>query len=139
MKFERAIEILDPNHRENYENLRTVEIACKMGMEAMRNPLLTFIRQEVPYRLADVLEVPSAKITPALVKECVNKMYDSCDMMFNYDWIDEFLADILKKNGIYVFDGGDDRGDSGGVEWREMTVGAMQSGRKDWGNLGGTP
>lgn len=119
MKFERAIEILDPNHRENYENLRTVEIACKMGMEAMRNPLLTFIRQEVPYRLADVLEVPSARITPKLVKECVNKMYDSCDMMFNYDWIDEFLAGILKKNGIDVFDGGDDRGDSGSGECRE--------------------
>ena len=36
MKIERAIEILDPEHREQYESLKPVNEACRMGMEALR-------------------------------------------------------------------------------------------------------
>ena len=35
MKVERAIEILDPEHRENYDGLDEVNEACRMGMEAL--------------------------------------------------------------------------------------------------------
>ena len=35
MTIERAIEILDPEHRENYDSLETVNEACRMGMAAM--------------------------------------------------------------------------------------------------------
>lgn len=35
MKIERAIEILDPEHRENYDGLDEVNEACRMGMEAL--------------------------------------------------------------------------------------------------------
>lgn len=31
MTIERAIEILDPEHRENYDSLETVNEACRMG------------------------------------------------------------------------------------------------------------
>ena len=34
MTIERAIEILDPKHREHYESIDPVEEACRMGMEA---------------------------------------------------------------------------------------------------------
>lgn len=36
MKIERAIEILDPEHREEYESLEPVNEACRMGMVALR-------------------------------------------------------------------------------------------------------
>lgn len=35
MTIERAIEILDPEHRENYDSLETVNEACRMGMAAL--------------------------------------------------------------------------------------------------------
>ena len=39
MTFERAIEILDPNHREHYESIEPVEEACRMGMEALKKQI----------------------------------------------------------------------------------------------------
>lgn len=35
MTPERAIEILNPEHREHYKNIETVNEACRMGMEAI--------------------------------------------------------------------------------------------------------
>lgn len=35
MILERAIEILNPEHREHYDNIDTVNEACRMGMEAI--------------------------------------------------------------------------------------------------------
>ena len=35
MTIERAIEILDPTHREHYDSIDVVNEACKMGMEAL--------------------------------------------------------------------------------------------------------
>lgn len=35
MTIERAIEILDPEHREHYDSIDTVNEACRMGMEAL--------------------------------------------------------------------------------------------------------
>ena len=36
MTIERAIEILDPEHREHYESIEVVNEACKMGMDALK-------------------------------------------------------------------------------------------------------
>lgn len=36
MTIDRAIEILDPEHRENYDGLDEVNEACRMGMEALK-------------------------------------------------------------------------------------------------------
>ena len=35
MKIDRAIEILNPDHRKHYKNLEEVNEACRMGMEAL--------------------------------------------------------------------------------------------------------
>lgn len=35
MTYERAAEILDPEHRETYESLEIVDEACRMGREAL--------------------------------------------------------------------------------------------------------
>lgn len=39
MTIERAIEILDPEHREPYDNLRTIREAYYIGMEAMKKQI----------------------------------------------------------------------------------------------------
>lgn len=39
MTIERAIEILDPEHRENYESIEPVNDACRMGMEALEKEI----------------------------------------------------------------------------------------------------
>lgn len=36
MEAKRAIEILDPEHREHYDSIEPVNEACRMGMEALR-------------------------------------------------------------------------------------------------------
>lgn len=36
MTIDRAIEILNPEHREHYESLEEVNEACRMGMEALQ-------------------------------------------------------------------------------------------------------
>ena len=36
MTIDRAIEILDPEHREQYDSLETVKEACRMGMDALK-------------------------------------------------------------------------------------------------------
>lgn len=35
MKIDRAIEILNPEHREHYDGMDEVNEACRMGMEAL--------------------------------------------------------------------------------------------------------
>ena len=39
MDIQRAIEILDPEHRERYDSLEEVNEACRMGMEALKAQL----------------------------------------------------------------------------------------------------
>ena len=46
MTVEQAAEILDPERRENYDSLATVQDACRMGREALlkKIPMKTVIR-----------------------------------------------------------------------------------------------
>lgn len=39
MTYERAAEILDPEHREHYDSLETVKEACRMGMDALKKQI----------------------------------------------------------------------------------------------------
>lgn len=41
MTYERAIEILDPQHREHYPSIEPVNEACRMGMEALKKQIPT--------------------------------------------------------------------------------------------------
>lgn len=36
MTLERAVEILDPEHREHYDSIEPVITACRMGMDALK-------------------------------------------------------------------------------------------------------
>lgn len=39
MTYERAAEILDQEHRENYDSIETVKEACQMGMDALKKQI----------------------------------------------------------------------------------------------------
>ena len=54
MTIERAIEILNPEHREHYESIDPVNDACRMGMEALKKYFHEFILKSpdnLEYRL----------------------------------------------------------------------------------------
>ena len=48
MTIERAIEILNPEHREHYDSIETVNEACRMGMEALRRTRWIPVEEENP-------------------------------------------------------------------------------------------
>lgn len=48
MKVERAIEILNPEHRENYDGMDEVNEACRMGMKALERTRWIPCRERPP-------------------------------------------------------------------------------------------
>lgn len=54
MTLERAIEILNPEHREHYDSIETVNEACRMGMEALEKQLCEKSKQYRAFSMQDV-------------------------------------------------------------------------------------
>ena len=54
MKIERAIEILNPEHREHYDSIETVNEACRMGMEALQRTRWIPVEERLPEELEAV-------------------------------------------------------------------------------------
>lgn len=48
MTIERAIEILNPEHREHYDSIETVNEACRIGMEALKRTRWILVEEENP-------------------------------------------------------------------------------------------
>ena len=56
MTIERAIEILNPEHREKYESIEPVNEACRMGMKALKeNEKLRKEMQQIKNKIASML------------------------------------------------------------------------------------
>ena len=53
MTIDRAIEILDPEHRENYDGMDEVNEACRMGMEALERMRWVPCSERMPERPGD--------------------------------------------------------------------------------------
>ena len=59
MTNERAIEILDPEHREQYDSIETVNEACRIGMNAIKRVHeLEAENAELRDRLSRAVEIP---------------------------------------------------------------------------------
>lgn len=87
ISIERAVEILDPNHRENYESIEPVNEACRMGRDALRLRL-----PKPPYQdaLRDVLECPACGSGEYLHNEDGNKsrFCGQCGQAINWERIE---------------------------------------------------
>lgn len=66
--------------------------------------LLEFIKEEVPFRLKEVLEFPEESITENIVQACIKVLDDDNSVMFDYDSIDRTLEDTCNELGLYKED-----------------------------------
>lgn len=48
MTIDRAIEILNPEHREHYDGMEEVNEACRMGMEVLKRTRWTPVSEKMP-------------------------------------------------------------------------------------------
>ena len=65
--------------------------------DAQEDGLISFLKQEVPYRLKEHIELPEELITPALVEACIEYLHNNSDLMFNYDDIDDALRSCVSE------------------------------------------
>ena len=65
-------------------------------------PLMVFLREEVPSRLQDVLQLPDSVVSEELIEACVSELTDNSELMFNHDKIDELLIGVPTKRGIDI-------------------------------------
>lgn len=72
----------------------------KENVEIKTNSLLEFIKEEVPFRLIEVLGMPVDKITDEVIQACVDMLYNDCDIMFDYDRIDRALEEKCDEMGV---------------------------------------
>mgnify|MGYP002519979423 CR=1 FL=1 len=62
MTIDRAIEILNPEHREHYDGLDEVNEACRMGMEALERARWIPCSERVPENDGYVLAIASGRV-----------------------------------------------------------------------------
>lgn len=62
MTIDRAIEILNPEHREHYESIDPVNEACRMGMEALERTRWIPCSERLPESDLEVLVIASGKV-----------------------------------------------------------------------------
>lgn len=76
--------------------------SCQMnrGDEKKESALLAFIREEVGFRLVEILGVKEKDITPELIEELAHALDDNSDVMFNYDKLDGYLEGLLDRKGV---------------------------------------
>ena len=74
MTDERAMEILDPDHREHYESIEPINEACRIGIAAIkRTKELEAENAELKARLEKTVELPCK------LGDTIYKVYDKCD------------------------------------------------------------
>lgn len=108
MTIERAIEILDPNHREHYDDIETVNEACRMGMEALEKTKPQRLCCEKCGKEIDKIDVSFAKPDGAERTHKLKVHSMGCDLF--YFQINNLLKEGKQKSircphcGEYPFD-----------------------------------
>lgn len=105
MTIERAIEILDPEHREHYESIDIVKEACRMGMEALKEQVTKGKLNGELHKIAlhyglkpqsDLLIEEMAELTKALSK--FSRISDtSCQQPSNPISEEEAVANVAEE------------------------------------------
>lgn len=87
MTKERAMEILDPEHREDYDGIEEVNEACRMGMEAIRKQIkMPVIPREGEYDAYKSASCPCCRlIHDEYSDEWGNKFCSDCGQALDWD------------------------------------------------------
>lgn len=110
MTIDRAIEILDPGHRENYDGLDEVNEACRMGMEALERTRWIPCSERLPEDLVLVNVVWVNRDPPTYYEKIKNVPISgtACRYKGNWYWDSPACIDQLAETGENKFDLVDD-------------------------------
>ena len=73
IEIERAIEILDPEHRERYDDLEEVNEACRMGMAALRIVREIVESGGLPVRLMQAGSMRSVGVNDTMARATIRR------------------------------------------------------------------
>ena len=106
MKIERAIEILNPKHRENYDGMDEVNEACRMGMEALERTRWIPCSERLPEELVPVNVVWKNDNPPPYHSKIRGKLFPGTGVFYggNWYWYSSICVDLLTEFGNDEFD-----------------------------------
>lgn len=101
MEISRAIEILNPEHREHYDGLDEVNEACRMGMEALERTRWIPCSERLPEELVPVNVVWVNRCPPTYYAYIKDIPFSGTAVLYGGDWYWEsaVCVDTLKEYG----------------------------------------
>ena len=101
MTTERAIEILNPEHREHYDSIETVNEACRMGMEALQRTRWIPVEERLPEELEAVNIVWKNNNPEPYYENIKGKTFVATGYYYNgnWYWFSAVCEDYLKEYG----------------------------------------
>ncbi len=101
MKIDRAIEILDPEHREHYDGLDEVNEACRMGMEALERTRWIPCSERLPEEIVPVNVVWVNHFPPPYYNKFKNVPQKGTALYLddNWYWYSSICEDMLAEYG----------------------------------------
>lgn len=101
MTIDRAIEILDPEHREHYDGLDEVNEACRMGMEALERTRWIPCSERLPEEIVPVNVVWVYPFPPPYYNKFkdVPQRGTALYLDDNWYWYSSICEDMLAEYG----------------------------------------
>lgn len=101
MKIERAVEILNPEHREHYDSIETVNEACRMGMEALERTRWIPVTERLPEELEAVNIVWKNNNPEPYYENIKGKAFVATGYYYSgkWYWFSAVCEDYLKEYG----------------------------------------
>lgn len=100
MKIERAIEVLDPEHRECYDGMDEVNEACRMGMEALDRTRWIPCSERLPEKDGPYLVANKATGWIGAYNFALAKDFPCCTGLENVWWRLTDKCDPLPMDGV---------------------------------------
>ena len=106
MEIDRAIEILNPAHREHYDGLEEVNEACRMGMEALKQQKWIPVSERPPKVETDVLALCDRNghrfVCPAIYED--GKMSEA-NSVWSWDGLDGYKQRDEENDCFFIPEG----------------------------------
>lgn len=101
MTIDRAIEILNPEHRENYDGMDEVNEACRMGMEALERTRWIPCSERLPEEIEPVNVVWVNHFPPPYYNKFKNVPQKGTAVYYDGDWywFSSICEDMLAEYG----------------------------------------